>query len=687
MRLSRRRFVQGLATVGSAIGVGDLLNPVPAHGAAQHMPVLSGTTFDLTIDHMPVNLSGRPAVATAINGSIPGPILRWRQGDTVVVNVTNRLTEDTSIHWHGIRSPSEMDGVPGLSFRGISPGETFTYRIPLFQSGTYWYHSHSGFQEQKGHYGALIVEPRTGYPVKFDRDYIVLLSDWTDQSPDTIVSNLKFQSDYYNFHQRTVGTFFADVAKHGLSSTVADRMEWGKMRMSPTDIADVTGATYTYLLNGQPPAANWTALFRPGERVRLRFINGSSMTFFDVRIPGLQMTVVEADGNSVVPVTVDEFRIGVAETYDVIVRPQEDRPYTVFAQSEDRTGYARGTLATRAGVAGPVPPMDPRPIRTMADMGMGNMDMGGGASMTASSGSASRAAMDHSGGAMAAAPNQPAPAMDHAGMPGMQMPDASAPAARSMTMNGAGTTPAGAAGKRKGGKPGTQTGNGYPASQGSMQGIAIDHGSMPGMAMDHGSMAGHSMPGMAMGHGGMSGAGGGGMDMELDATAKRIQGSPAVDNVAMMPTNRLNEAGDGLDGNGRRVLTYEDLRAIQPGDDPRPPSREIVLHLTGNMQRYIWGFDGKKFSEAEPIRLKHNERVRFVLINDTMMEHPIHLHGLWSELENAHGQFRPYKHTVIVKPGEKLSYLVTADERGRWAYHCHLLYHMDMGMFRTVIVE
>ena len=446
-----------------------------------------------------------------------------------------------------------MDGVPGLSFLGIPPGETFVYRFPVHQSGTYWYHSHSGFQEQTGVYGPIVIEPKGGYAQTFDRDYVVMLSDWTDESPETIVSNLKFQSDYYNYGQRTLGTFIDDARRKGLSETVADRLEWGKMRMSPTDILDVSGAAYTYLINGQPPAANWTALFRPGERVRLRFINGSSMSIFGVRIEGLPMTVIQADGNDVMPVTTDEIRIGVAETYDVIVQPPADRAYTIFAQAEDRTGYARGTLAPRAGMAAAIPPMDPRPLRTLTDMGMGGMA----------------------------------------------------------------------------------------------------HGEMPGM--------------------------------ELSPEGKKLQGSVGVDNVAMMPTGRLNRAGEGFPA-GRRVLTYADLRAIRPGTDPRPPSREITLHLTGNMERFLWGFDGKKFSEAEPIVIQRGERVRFVLINDTMMEHPIHLHGLWSELENGHGEYRPYKHTINVKPGERLSYLVTADEPGRWAYHCHLLYHMETGMFREVRV-
>jgi len=569
--LIRRRFLQGAAAAGALS-----LLPFPlrrAVAAPSHTPVLSGTEFQLEIGPVPMNVTGRPITATGINGQIPAPILRWREGDTVTLAVTNRLSEPSSIHWHGVRTPAPMDGVPGLSFRGIPPGETFVYRFPVHQSGTYWYHSHSGFQEQTGVYGPIVIVPKGGYAQAFDRDYVVMLSDWTDESPDTIVSNLKFQSNYYNYGQRTLGTFAEDAQRQGLAATVADRLEWGKMRMSPTDILDVSGATYTYLLNGQPPGRNWTALFRPGERVRLRFINGSSMSIFDVRIDGLPMTFVQADGNDVAPVTVDEFRISVAETYDVIVQPASDRAYTIFAQAEDRTGYARGTLAPRAGMAAPIPPMDPRPLRTMTDMGMGGMQ----------------------------------------------------------------------------------------------------HGSMAGM--DHSAMAGTN-------HGAMAGMSG----VEMSPDASKLQGGVGVDNVAEMPTERLDHAGEGFPP-GRRVLSYADLRALRPGSDPRPPSREITLHLTGNMERFIWGFDGKKYSEAEPIILQRGERVRFVLINDSMMEHPIHLHGLWSELDNGHGAYRPYKHTINVKPGEKLSYLVTADEPGRWAYHCHLLYHMEMGMFREVRVS
>ena len=614
-RVTRRGFVQRVVA-----GSSFLLAPSPLRQvfAAGSQSVVSGTQFALEIGSTPVNITGRPRMATGVNGSVPAPILRWREGDTVTLAVTNRLAEPSSIHWHGIRTPSSMDGVPGLSFSGIAPGETFVYRFPVHQSGTYWYHSHSHFQEQTGLYGAIVIEPKGGYARPFDRDYVVLLADWSDEDPDTIVSNLKFQIDYYNYGQRTVGTFANDVEQKGLGATVSDRLQWGGMRMSPTDILDVSGATYTYLINGQPPGANWTALFRPGERVRLRFINSSSMSIFDVRIPDLPMTVVQADGNDVGAVTVDQFRISVAETYDVVVQPKTDRAYTIFVQPEDRSGFARGTLAPRPGMTAPIPPMDPRPLRTMADMGMGGMD--------------------------------------HGSMPGMQTDEGSKPG---MQMEG------GAMG-------------GMKMNHGSMPGMQMDHGSMPGMQMNHKSMPGTATDHDAMGRGFMAG-------MEADASAQKLEGSVGVDNVAMTPKERLNRAGEGFP-DGRRVLSYADLRATRPGIDPRPPARDITLHLTGNMQRFMWGFDGKKFSEAEPIVLKLGERVRFVLINDTMMEHPMHLHGLWSELDNGLGEFRPYKHTINVKPGEKLSWLVSADTPGRFAFHCHLLYHMEAGMFREVRV-
>ncbi|MFO1081609.1 MAG: copper resistance system multicopper oxidase [Reyranellaceae bacterium] len=552
--IGRRSFVRGLAA-------GAVITPLAAQRAAATSPsLLSGTEFRLELAPVAVNVTGRPRPATLINGLLPGPTLRWREGDTVTLAVTNRLPFTSSLHWHGIRLPAAMDGVPGFTYAGIAPGETFVYRFPVRQSGTYWYHAH-GLEEQTGAYGSIVIEPRGGFANRFDRDYVVVLSDWSDESPRAIVGNLKFQSSYYNRHQRTVGTFLDDARRDGLGATVSDRLMWGDMRMSPTDILDVSGATYTYLMNGQPPAANWTALFRPGERVRLRFIDAGAMSIFDLRIPGLPMTVVQSDGNDIVPVTVDELRIAPGETYDVIVEPRDDRAYAIFAQAEDRTGYASGTLAPRPGMAAAIPAMDPRPLRTMADMGM------------------SHAGVDHS-------------KMDHSKM---------------------------------------------------------DHATAPGSAS--------------------------------------LAGRVGVDNVVTMPRSRLAEAGDGLEDNGRRVLRLSDLRATRPGSDPRPASRELVSHLTGNMERFIWGFDGTKFSDAGPIRIALNERVRFTLVNDTMMEHPMHLHGFWSELENGQGAYRPYKHTILVKPAEQLSYLVTADTPGRWAFHCHLLYHMETGMMREVRVE
>jgi CopA family copper-resistance protein len=587
--LHRRRFVQGLAVLG---GLGAGVNPSSLFARGAGPNTLTGSRFDLSIGETPVNITGRPRMATVVNGLMPGPSLRWREGDTVTLNVTNRMKEATSIHWHGIRSPAQFDGVPGLSFRGIMPGETFTYTIPVKQAGTYWYHSHSGMQEQTGLYGSIVIAPKDADPHPYDREHVILLSDWTDEDPMTVVANLKQQGDYYNYHQRTVGTLASDIERQGLRAAVDKASMWLNMRMTPTDLLDVTGATYTYLANGAPPRANWTGLFKPGERVRLRIINGSSMTFFDVRIPGLTMTVVQTDGYDVHPVPVDEFRIGVAETYDVIVTPTEDRAYTVFAQSLDRTGYARATLAPRLGMAAPVPPMDPVPVRTMKDMGMGDMKMAG---------------MDMSG-----------PKGAPVAMAGMDM-SGSKDAMAGMDMSGSKDT-------------------------------------MAGMDMG-GSKA--AMPGMAM-------RASKGAIPTTDASGvnpAELHGAINVDNVAMHPENRLADKGIGLGGAGRRVLVYTDLKALRPGPDQREPSRDIVFHL------------------------KLGERVRFTLINDTMMEHPIHLHGLFSEIENGQAEDRPLKHTVTVKPGEKMSYLVSADTPGHWAFHCHLLYHMETGMFRTVIVS
>lgn len=625
-QVSRRTFVKGLAVGGAAAGLGLWRAPALAQG---NPPVgwtaLSGTEFDLRIGETPMNFTGSPRVAFTVNGSVPAPTLRWREGDTVTLRVANALDEDASIHWHGILLPANMDGVPGLSFHGIRPGEAYVYRFTVRQGGTYWYHSHSGFQEQRGVYGPLVIEPREPEPFKYDREHVVMLTDWTDESPERVFAKLKKQSDYYNFHQRTVGDFLRDVRTNGLRPTLADRKMWGEMRMTPTDLADVSGYTYTYLLNGTAPAGNWTGIFKPGERVRLRFINGSAMSYFDVRIPGLKMTVVAADGQYVHPVTVDEFRIATAETFDVIVEPSGQDAFTIFAQSNDRTGFAAGTLAVREGLRAAIPDLDPRPMLTMADMGHGGMghDMG---------------AM----GTEAQKTGAPAPADPHAGH---TMPPAAVPA----------NPPKGETTPQKPTLPDPHAGHAAPQKP-----VAPD------------PHAGHDMSAMT-----------GGMQQHPDSES----GNPLVDMQTMTPTSRLDDPGIGLRDNGRRVLTYADLRSLFDDPDGREPGRTIELHLTGHMERFAWSFNGIKFSDAEPLRLTYGERLRIVLVNDTMMTHPIHLHGMWSDVEDDKGQFHVRKHTVDMPPGTKRSYRVTADALGRWAYHCHLLFHMEAGMFREVRVE
>ncbi len=584
-KTSRRTFVKGLTAAGIVGGLGLWRTPVWALTSPGQPNVLAGSQFDLVIGETPVNITGKTRLAKTINGSMPGPILRWREGDTVTLRVRNRLKEDTSIHWHGIILPANMDGVPGLSFAGIAPDGIYEYTFKLNQNGTYWYHSHSGLQEQVGVYGPLIIDAIEPEPFAYDRDYVVMLSDWTDEDPDRVLSKLKKQSDYYNYHKRTVGDFVDDVDEKGLSATLADRKMWAEMKMSPTDLADVSAFTYTYLMNGHAPNGNWTGLFKPGEKIRLRFINGSAMSYFDVRIPGLKMTVVASDGQHVHPVSVDELRVAVAETYDVIVEVSDQEAYTIFAQSMDRTGYARGTLAIREGLSAPVPETDPRPLISMSDMGM-----------------------------------------DHGGMSGMS---------------------------------------------------GMDHSSMQGDmgTMDHSKMAG-------MDHSAMSG-----MGASMQTHPASEEGNPLVDMQTMMPTPKLDDPGIGLRENGRRVLTYADLKSTFEDPDGRKPSRTIELHLTGHMEKFSWSFDGVPFADAEPVRLKYGERVRIILVNDTMMTHPIHLHGMWSDLEDENGNFKVRKHTIDMPPGTKRSYRVTADALGRWAYHCHLLLHMDMGMFREVRVE
>jgi CopA family copper-resistance protein len=571
--LSRRRFV-----LGATAAVAGVISPwsrAEVDAGVGNPPLLQGNRFDLGIGYQGVNFTGRDRIATTVNQSLPAPTLRWREGQQVSLRVSNSLAHDTSIHWHGMILPTHMDGVPGISFPGIGPGESFEYRFDVRQSGTYWYHSHSGFQEQTGLYGAIIIDPLEPEPFHYDREFVVMLSDWSDEEPESVYRRLKIDSEFYSQTRWSVSDLQRELKARGLSATWQDRSMWNRMRMSNRDLSDVSGLTYTYLMNGVTPDRGWTGVFKRGEKIRLRVINGSAMSFFDFRIPGLKMTVVATDGQNVEPVTVDEFRIGTAETYDVLVEPESDVAYTLFAQAMDRSGFARGTLTPDLSLSASVPEIDAIPSLNHGDMGM------------------SMAAMGHAGHA----------AMGH------------------------------------------------------------DHASTPGPT-------------------GLSPAGTGSTAPIVHRDSEK---GPQTLMQAEEPKFRLNDPGPGLRDNGRRVLVYGDLRSLSATHDPRDPDREIQLHLTGNMSRYIWGMDGIKFADAEPLRLHYGERVRITLINDTMMYHPIHLHGMWSDLETGDAERIPRKHTISVPPGSKASYLVTADAIGSWAYHCHLLFHMP-GMFRQVDV-
>lgn len=594
----RRKFL----LQSSALGAAALLPWDPAFGAITAVEIPKGRPakqFDLTIANTKINITGREASAITLNGTMPGPLLRFLEGDEVTVNVTNKLDEATAIHWHGLLVPNSEDGVPGVTFPGILPGETFTYRYTLRQSGTYWYHSHAGLQEAAGMFAPLIVEPREPEPFQYDRDYVVVLSDWNDDSPAQVLANLKKVDGYYNYRRITTPQFLkqlADAPDEATRKAIwADRMEWGKMRMDPTDYSD-GGEEWSFLMGGLRPDQNWTALFKPGERVRLRVINASPMNLYDFQIPGLPMMIVQADGQNVQPVQVDEFRIGNGETYDVIVEPKEDKPYTIFAPTIARIGYARGTLAPRAGMSAEVPSLGPYPVRTMADMGMGAMD--GMASM--------------GDGTMP----EPSSTQTNDSMKGMSMPQPN-------------------------------------------KGPAVD--SMAGMDMNNMSESTAPVPDQDT----MPG-----MDM---APAK----------VAEVPSARIVVAPDK---DGLRRLAYQHLRSLEPNKDPRPPQREILVRLTGDMNRYFWSINDKKFSDSTPFKVKLGERFRIKFVNTTMMEHPMHLHGVFMELVNGNGEFAPRKHTVIVAPAQTVEVDATYEDEGVWAFHCHLFYHAAAGMFQLMEV-
>ncbi|MEO8313396.1 MAG: copper resistance system multicopper oxidase [Pseudomonadota bacterium] len=602
--LSRRELLRSTALMGGAAALNGLL-PDWARSATPGaipptLPTLSGRDISLKIARSHFNVDGRQSHAVTINGTVPGPLLRLREGDTVRLAVSNELDEDTSIHWHGVLVPFQMDGVPGVSFPGIAPKTTFVYEFQLKQYGTYWYHSHSGLQEAEGHYGPIIIDPSGPDPVAYEREHVIVLSDHSFMHPHLIFKRMKQQAGVFNYQKQTLEGLVA-----GRDQTFKERLEWAKMRMDPTDISDVTGAVLNFLVNGHGPKDNWTGLFNPGERVRLRFINMAAQMIFNVRIPGLKMTVVAADGQNVRPVAVDEFQIGNAETYDVIVQPQDELAYTIVSEAVDRSGMGRATLAPRAGMTAAVPPLRQRPLSTMKDMGMDMSQLKG---------------------------------VNMGGMPGME----------------------------------GMSGMDHGAAGQGMEGMSPQ----PGMA-----------PPKPQGSDAMAGMGGMQMSMRDQRNAPQIKMGPGVQTIAPISVDRTGEPGQGLESVGHRVLVYKDLIALEPSTDVRTPTRALEIRLTGNMERFMWGFDGRKFDEASvPYTFEAGERVRVTLVNDTMMAHPIHLHGHFFELAHGPAGYGPRKHTVTVLPGGKVSWDITADP-GDWAFHCHMLYHMHGGMFQVFSVR
>jgi CopA family copper-resistance protein len=600
---NRRQVIGSLAALSATAG---LSMPAWSRGKMSHTgqgafkqgsAVLTGPKVHLNIGEGRFSTAGRSGHAIGLNGSIPGPLIRLQEGTHAELMVHNMLNEDSSVHWHGLLLPFQFDGVPGLSFPGIKPGGHFTAKFDVRQSGTYWYHSHSGLQEQMGHYGPIIIDPEAKDPVEYDREHIILLSEFTPMHPHQIMKKLKVAEGY--FSQQKTATF------DNYDMSAEERLMWGRMRMMPTDIADVSAPTYTYMINGHGAADGLELPYEPGERIRLRFINGSAMTFFNIRIPGLPLTIVQADGQNVQPTQVDEFQIGIAETYDVIVTPGKQGAFALVAESMDRSGMAQATLTSQPGLRADFPELRDPPLLSMVDMGHGGMMDGG-----------------HDG-----------------------------------------------------------HGGGGHSGHDAMDADPVDHSKMDHSAMNHGAMdkaapapMDHDMGSMKM--------------RDTSRLPDTVEVGPGIDMVAMAPQDRMGYPGLGLDDVPHRVLNYKMLKSLEMDHGKRPPDREMELHLTGNMERYMWSLDGKKYSAVgdSPIRFAYNERVRVKLVNDTMMAHPIHLHGVFFELVNGHGHHQPKKHTVIVQPGSSATFDVTTDEPGDWAFHCHLLYHMHAGMMQTVSV-
>ena len=597
--------------------------------------------YHLNINEQQVNITGQSLKRITVNGKFPAPLLEFEEGDDAVIHVHNSLkNQDTSLHWHGLLLPGLMDGVPGFNnFKGIAPNGDFVYRFKVKQNGTYWYHAHSKGQEQDGLYGALVIYPKGKVPVtpaeQTNRDYVVMLSDFHASSSQNIMNNLKKSADYYQNRRETLSDVWKQIKTQGVKATWQDRSMWNQMRMLKTDLSDVTG--YTFLMNGKTPEQNWTGAFKTGEKVRLRFINASAMSFFDVRIPHLKMTVVSADGQPVKPVAIDEFRIGTAETYDVIVEPKQAN-YQIEAESIDRSGFSIGTLHDEN--TAPVqhitmPQSRPRTLLTMQDMGMQHDSNTSGDHAEHQQVNHDMDMMDHSSHQMD---------MKHDMAMAADQPQDMSEMNHDMSK----------------------------MSHEQMMNMEQDMSSMPEMNHDHAMMGmQHDMPAMS--------------EQSSNQTMTNMkhdmpQSSAKKDEQVYGWANALTPVG-------QKALQYSDLQSLTPQTDTRAPERELEIRLGGNMERYIWTLNGKKFNDSKPLQVKYGERIRLKFINDSMMAHPMHLHGMFMQLENGQQpENLPNKHTLIVPPGQTVTALLTADALGEWAIHCHLLYHMSAGMMNKLIV-
>lgn len=588
--------------------------------------------YHLTIAQEDVRIRDNTAGAMTINGQIPGPTLYFEKGDTARIHVTNEMNAATSIHWHGLLVPPSMDGVPFVTQVPIQPGATFVYEFPIRQTGTYWYHSHSELQEQSGLYGSIVIDDGR-HPV--DRAYVVLLSDWTTEDPHEVLRTLKRGSHWYALEKGASQSIFG-AAKAG---RLGDYFSRELQRMPPMDIADVA---YDYFLsNGRPETA---LAAEAGEKVRLRVINGSATTYFHLNFSGGPMTIISADGQRVEPVKEDLFLIGVAETYDVLVTLPERGAYELRATAHDGSGVTSTWLGQ--GEKHPARTI-PRPdlYEPMAHGDAGSvLALTPAAAMGMSDARVEAGAFDHPG----------------TGHGGHDMGLGEMPAARE--------------------HPGQHGGGGSMA-----RGMPDHHGHGVAHKPEHDAMPRESSPSAHV-HGQMPAAEHVGHEQMPAAGAHVSAARPFSHRFGLLEADVASRPELASEGGKERPSTpYARLKAAEPTDPPAgAPVREIRLTLDGDMQRYTWFIDNQPVSEADTIRVREGEVVRFILINRTMMHHPMHLHGHFFRVINGQGDRAPLKHTVDVAPMATTVIEFYTDEIGDWLFHCHLLYHMKSGMTRLV---